>query len=128
MTSVLDLLPFPCPGGDTKRLFAEYVLLGGMLKADEQCLRSGANVDWSHPMSEAIARACVEAWEQHGAETDEAWRCACGAYLARYTGRSPLRDSAMLAWVGYLIAFYEIHVSRKTEGNDDETTNEGGLV
>jgi len=93
---------------DGRRIWAEYAILGGMLRADEKFLRSGANVDWTHPMSEAIARACVAAWERHGAETDEGWRCACGAYLSRYTGRSPLLDSAMFAWVRYLIGIYRI--------------------
>jgi hypothetical protein len=103
-------LPFPAPReqDDSRRIWAEYAILGGMLKADEKFLRSGANVDWTHPMSEAIARACVEAWERHGAETDEGWRCAVGASLARYTGRSPLLDSGMLSWCEYLMAIYQM--------------------
>lgn len=104
--ATLDFPPANTP--DFRRGFAEYAILGGMLKADERFLRSGANVDWDHPMSEAIARACVEAWEHFGADTDEGWRCAVGAYLSRYTGRSPLLDSAMHSWVFYLMGIYAL--------------------
>lgn len=97
---------------DPNRLFAEYAILGGMLQASEPFIRSGANADWTHPMSEAIARACVEAWEQHGADSDEAWRCHCSAYLARYTGRSPLVDPAMRAWVCYMIGFWRLQFTQ----------------
>lgn len=93
---------------DPKRLFAEYAILGGMLQARESFIQSGASTDWSTPLNEAIARACVEAWEQHGAETDEAWRCHCSAFMARYTGRSPLIDPAMRAWVFYMVGFHEM--------------------
>lgn len=92
---------------DKRRIFAEYAILGGMLQAIPRFIESGANVDFTHPMSEAIARACVDAWQHHGAETDEAWRCHCSAFLARYTGRSPLLDRAMLNWIAYLMAIHE---------------------
>jgi hypothetical protein len=117
-------LAFPVPReqDDSKRIFAEYAILGGMLNAKERFIRSGANVDWSHPMSEAIARACVEAWERHGADSDEAWRCNVGAFLARYTGRSPLCDSAMLAWCQYLMGIYRMKFDK--EGLDAEIAAE----
>ena len=114
--ATLDFPPANTP--DFKRTFAEYAILGGMLRADEKFLRSGANVDWDSPMSEAIARSCVEAWERYGADTDEGWRCAVGAYLARYTGRSPLLDSSMLSWCQYLMGIYRLHFD--TQGLDME--------
>jgi hypothetical protein len=108
-------LPFPVAReqDDAKRLFAEYAILGGMLKADERFIRSGANVDWTHPMSEAIARACVEAWERHGAETQEGWQCAASAYLSRYVGRSPLCDPQMEAWQQYLMGIHEMQFGQE---------------
>lgn len=121
----IGLIDFPAAEvTDAKRIFAEYAILGGMLKADEPFLRSGANVDWSHPMSEAIARACVEAWERYGADTDEGWRCACSALIARYTGRSPLCDSAMFGWVRYLVGIYRLQFD--TAGLDAEQEQEVG--
>ena len=105
-------LEFPKAEGDMKCLFAEYAILGGMLKADTGCLEVGTRTDWSHPMSEAIARACSEAFGRYGAETDEGWRCACSSLLAHYAGRSPLSDSAMHHWVFYLMAFYDLQFTQ----------------
>jgi len=104
------LLEFPVMQelDDAKRIFAEYAILGGMLKAEERFIREGANTDWTHPMSEAIARACVEAWERHGADSNEAWHCNCSAYLMRYAGRSPLVDQDMYAWITYLMGIYRM--------------------
>lgn len=107
-SAVLLAFPVVREHDDATRLFAEYAILGGMLRADEKLIHSGANLEWTHPMSEAIARACVEAWERYGADTDDGWRCAVSAYLARYTGRSPLLDSAMFSWVRYLIGLYRL--------------------
>ena len=103
-------LPFPVAReqDDAKRIFAEYAILGGMLRAEDRFICSGASVDWTHPLSEAIARSCVEAWNTYNIETDDAWRCAVGATLSRYTGRSPLSDSAMLSWCQYLMGIYEM--------------------
>jgi len=104
---------------DKRRIFAEYAILGGMLQAIPSFIESGSNTDFTHPMSEAIARACVEAWEHHGAETDEAWRCHCSAFLARYTGRSPMLDSAMLHWVAYLMAIYDMQFPRPDDAEEN---------
>lgn len=105
-----SLMEFPVLSDldDAKRIFAEYAILGGMLQAKENFIREGVNTDWTHPMSEAIARACVEAWERHGADSDEGWRCHCSAYLMRYTGRSPLMDADMYHWVFYLMGIYRM--------------------
>jgi hypothetical protein len=105
---------------DTQRRLAEYAILGGMLKADERYLHSGANVDWSHPMNEAISRACVEAWEQHGADTDEGWRCSVSASLMRYTGRSPILDIAMRRWVFYMMQMYDWQQSIFQDARDTQ--------
>ena len=108
------LLDFPRPEeiDDARRNFAEYAILGGMLQAKPSFIQAGANTDWTFPMSEAIARACVDAWERHGAESDEAWRCHCSAYLMRYTGRSPLRDADMHHWVFYLLGIYRMQFDK----------------
>jgi hypothetical protein len=101
---------------DAKRIFAEYAILGGMLQGQERFIRSGANVDWTHPMSEAIARACVEAWERHGMISSESWECASGAYLSRYTGRSHLCDIEMAAWCEYLKRVCELQFAPEEQG------------
>lgn len=109
--AIVESFVLDFPNGDdvtpAASVVAEYAILGGMVMGYERYIRRGANVDWSHPMNEAMARGCVEAWERFGWGSDEQWKNAVALYIGRYTGRHPYLDIPMGTWLGYMVRIYE---------------------
>lgn len=103
-----------CP----RRELAERAILGGMLLGIEKFIHAGANTDWTHPMWEMIARACVEAWEQWGWDSDDQWKLVVGERIAHYTGRHPATDEEAAIWLGYLVRYYGLQFYK--EGKEQQ--------